>query len=164
MGEVGGGGDGDVFFAAAGGVFAEVAEIVVVVAAGDALVEEVEDEVVDAEGGGDVIGGLGEFGGDFGGEAGDVPGPVLAGAEEEGADDDAGCAALDAFGVGGGDGGLGEFHVGGFDDCVFLAEFLGEKLGELFEHLIAFGAAGAVIDDDDSGLHGLLIIGEETHR
>src|SRR5438046_2799322 len=42
-------------------------------------------------------------------------------------------------------------------DLVFLLEFLSEEPGELLEHLIALGAAGAVIDDDDAGLHGCII-------
>src|SRR5205823_13590420 len=97
-------------------------------------------------------------GGDLGRQSGDVPGPVLAGAEEEGADDDSLGAAFYAFGVGGGDGGLGEFHVGGFDDVVFFAEAICEEGGELFEHFIALIARGAVIDDDDADLHAVIIV------
>src|SRR2546421_2712289 len=111
--------NGDVFFAAAGGAFADFTEIVVLLTAAHAVLEQIEDQVVDSERGGDMISRVGKFGGHFGCETRDVPGPVLAGAKEKGADDDSGCAAFYAIGVSGGDGGLGQFHMGGFDDLVF---------------------------------------------
>ncbi len=92
------------------------------------------------------------FGG-FCGEAWDVGGPVFSGAQEERGDDDLGCAAFYAAGVGGGDGGLGDFHVGGFYDVIEGLETLAEKGGDFFEHLVALGAARSVIYDDDCGLH-----------
>ena len=91
--------------------------------------------------------------GGFGGEAWDVCGPVFAGAKEKRRDDDLGCAAFYAAGVGGGDGGFGDFHVGGFYDVVEGLEALAEEGGDFFEHCVALGAARAVIYDDDSCLH-----------
>src|SRR5204863_4689895 len=109
------------------------AEVAILLAAADAFVEQIENKIVDAEGGGDVISGLGEFGGDFRGQAGDVQRPMLAGAKEKGADDDPCRAALHTVAVGGGDGRFGQFHVGGFDDVVFFVKALGKKARELFE-------------------------------
>src|SRR5580658_10013174 len=109
----------------------------------DALGEQVEDQIVDTEGLRDVIFHAGVFGCGVGGEAGDVLGPVLAGAQEIGTDDDALGAAANAGFEGGGDGGLGNLHVRGFDDVIFCFEAVGEKGCQLFQHMVAGLEAGA---------------------
>jgi hypothetical protein len=78
---------------------------------------------------------------------------MLAGAEEKGTDDDTLRAAFDTAGVRGGDRRLRDLHVGRFDDVEFLLKSLAEEAGDFFEHLIALGATGAVVYDDDADLH-----------
>ena len=56
--------------------------------------------------------------GSGGGDGWDVFVPVLAGEQEVWADHDDLGASFDASGVCGWDGGLGQLHVGGFDDFV----------------------------------------------
>src|SRR4051812_7625153 len=90
----------------------------------------------------------------LGGQAGDVAGPVLAGAEEERADDDARRAAGGAAIVCRRDRRLGEFHVRRFHDVVSLVEARTELAGDFLEQIIALRPPGAVIDDDDAGFHG----------
>src|SRR5687768_12974369 len=123
---------------------ATVAEVVVLDAVADALLQELEDQVVDADRHGDVISSAGVTRGGFGRQARDVAGPVLAGAEEEGADDDARRAALDAAGERRRNGRLAQLHVRGLDHVVALAEALGEEPGDLLEHPVALGAPGAM--------------------
>ena len=126
----------------------------------EAFFEEVEDEVVDAQGFSDLVGGAGELGGGLAGEAGDVAGPVFAAGQEEGQDHDVGRAAFDALAVGRGDVGHGQFHVGRLDD-VDRREFGGEAFGDFFEAVVGGGAAAAVVADDDAG--GARVGGMVTH-
>src|SRR5881409_4268671 len=92
-------GNGNAFLPAAWSAFANVAQIIVLLTAADALVQQIKYQIIDAKGGGDMIGSVGEFACDLGRQSGDVPGPVLAGAQEKRADDNAGGAALHAIGV-----------------------------------------------------------------
>lgn len=132
---------------------AEVAGEIVVEAGGDALLDEGDDFVVEAEGLGDVEADGGVFGGGVGGEAGNVGGGVAAGGEEVGVDDDEGGALGDAAVEGLFDGGLGEIHVGGFDDGGLGEAF--EEGDNVEELVVGGGADGAVIDEDDAkGLVG----------
>lgn len=78
-----------------------------------------------------------------GGEVGDVFEPVFAGGEEVRHDDDGFGALGDAFIEGGGDGGLCELHVGGFDDGPGILGFIltGEgavEVGDVNEQVVGF--------------------------
>lgn len=105
-----------------------------------ALVEQIENQIVDAERRCDVKVRAGKFLGGFGGDTGNVLSPVFARSEKKGQNDNASGAAFDAFGVGAGNGRLGQFHVRGFDDIVFFMKTFRKKSGDAFEHLIAFFA------------------------
>jgi hypothetical protein len=78
---------------------------------------------------------------------------VLAGAKEEGADDDARRPALDAPGVRRRDRRLGQLHVGRLHDVVPVAEAFAEQLRHALEHPVALVPSGAVVDDDDAVAH-----------
>ena len=85
-----------------------------------------------------------------GSEAGDVLVPVAAGEQEVREDDDRCGAAVDAPCERGFDGGLRELHVGRLDD--FVAGGRLEVADDVEQHGVAFGAAGAVVDEDDGEL------------
>jgi len=68
----------------------------ILAAEGDALFQQIKDQIVDAQRRCDVVCREREFCGGGGGQAGDVGGPMLAGAQEEGAYDDVAGAALGA--------------------------------------------------------------------
>lgn len=148
-------GSGD-WFAGAVGSAAAVAGQALAEAVVGALGEQFEHEIVDAQGHGDVVSRAGVHGGCGARQLGDVVGPVLAGAEEVGDDDNFARAPADAGGVGCGDGGFAQLHVGWFDDGVAIGEALGEGSGDGFEHLVGGVEARSVVDDDDSRrLHGV---------
>jgi len=117
------------------------------------LGEQVQYQIVEAEGHRDVIRRAGVLVARLAGEAGDVAGPVLAGAEEERADDDARRAALDTLRISRRNRRLGDLHVRRLDDVVQRLEPPREQRRDLFEHPIALPPPRPVIDNDDSVLH-----------
>ncbi len=78
----------------------------------------------------------------------DIFSPVTARGKEVREHDDFRRAASDALRKGLSDCGLGEFHVGGFDNRILRLG--GKTIGGSVKHLIALTATRAVIDNDDT--------------
>jgi hypothetical protein len=99
---------------------------------------------------GDPKGDIGVFLGGLGSECGDVSSPVPSWQQEIGVDHDQFRASLDAAIISGGDRWLGQLHVRRFDDRI--AAVLLEQSRDAQQHVIALGAARAVIHDDHADL------------
>lgn len=109
----------------------------------------IKQTVIEAEGVGDAPfeAGVGRSG--CGGKGGDVAAGMSSGGQEVGHDDDAAGALTGTRGEGGGEVGLGEFHVSDFDDRVGVSET--KALGEAVEEAIGLIESAAVIDEYEGG-------------
>lgn len=111
----------------------------------DSLKHEGGDFLIKSQGLGDVKSHVWMFGGGGSGQSRNIGGGVLAGGEEIRMNDDQrgplGYAAVEGLG----DGGLGQFHMGGFDDLGFGNAF--EDRDDIEEQIVGGGFGRAVIDD-----------------
>jgi hypothetical protein len=119
----------------------------------DALGQQVEDQVIDTERGGDVKGDARMLRRRVGGEAGNILRPVLARAQEKRTNHHALRPAFHASAKRRRNRRLGQFHVRRFYNAKFLGKPPGKKSRDFLEHFVALVPPRPVIDNDYACFH-----------